>query len=1008
MRTISLFPTRKRLVPLALLLSIMCLLPAACSDDKEEDDPVEPPVTPAITLQGGSTTQPVVETGGGTTTVSFHATAAWTATVEAGGTRTRSVDWLSVQPTGGAAGDATITITTQPNQTYDERNAAVVLASGTASQRITVTQKQLDALLLGSSKAEVGAEGGDISLEVQANVAFTSRVSDEGKGWLTLKEDADTRGLTASTLTLTAAPNEGTERRQASVTLAGGGLEETLTVYQAGSEPTLVLTQREYTVGSAGETIRIELQSNTAYEMTLPDVDWISESGTRALSTYTHYLEIAPNEGYDSRTAEITFTSQEQGLTETVTITQVQKDALLVAQCEYEVAAEGGELSFTVQTNVELEASATADWIVPLPRTRGLHDERLGFRIEANGGAPREASIVVAGTGSDVQQTILVRQLQHAEGELDYTIELKQGREDETHDYSNYAGQPIELAIVQESRLHAADGTLHTATPQASILVEALKDTVFAASEDELLNMPITAKREEQATGDNPLRHLVAQRFSLGNDEQVMTVDLAYDVCRNEAGTEMPYAKPGNATLKPYQATDTDTRLAVAKHVRIEKLPQTRATEQVRQYYRVCVLFSVPVEVVNASGPETRELEIAYDYIGVVDTTIEAPDLVDVRYRKGYSWEEECVLMHLGYYAIVWRDREYSDGTVLTDQFVDYGHPIAAHTAMDCVLGSVGEINPVPAGVYKGYWGLGHGFIAEANYLGGTRFMTDSIMTITETIVVPSMEGFSLEGVTEDMFAEPGDWDKYSTSKTYPPELSLTGEHSSGKSNGWYFSNFMQSYETRIIIDWNYLLMNTALAIDEYDQYLLIDDQRIDFLDYFERPVHNYTLKDLPATDTYGPGKELTCTLTKNYMGRKFIATGITTVLEEKYDQKRYFYRSVEGDSNAWSIGSNVVCNHQPVMEADADWIHIEGVENLGPSTEYHANQWTYYNWKINYTADPIYCKWGEEPTEPTSGRIIFKDENGNPVAAQEDDGTYDLDACFSMQVGRPVIYIDE
>ena len=46
------------------------------------------------------------------------------------------------------------------------------------------------------------------------------------------------------------------------------------------------------------------------------------------MSTHTHYFVVAANDEYDGRTAEIVFTDKANNLSETVTVTQVQKNAV--------------------------------------------------------------------------------------------------------------------------------------------------------------------------------------------------------------------------------------------------------------------------------------------------------------------------------------------------------------------------------------------------------------------------------------------------------------------------------------------------------------------------------------------------------------------------------------------------------------------------------------------------------------------------------------------------------
>ena len=376
-----------------LLLTTVLL--AACSDEKEEPQPV----TPSITWAEGQNS-PTFETTGGTVAVYFSSTTDWTAETDQ--------DWCSVTPANGTSGEScTVTVTTTANDTPNERNASLIIRSGNVTQRLTIVQKQKDALTVTSNRIEVDAEGGEVTVEVQANIDFTYEIDEAAAEWLT---EVNTRALTTTSLHFNVTANSEADGRQGEIVIRSGEFTETVTVYQKGFVPQLVLTQDEYTVSSEGEVVTIEVRSNVNYEMKLPaDVDWISEADTRSLSTYTHRLQVTPNESYDSRTVKIPFVSEEMGLADTVTITQVQLDAIVVASSEYEMEPEGGQLDFTINTNVEFTVSVSADWIRQNPDTRALEEVPLSFTVDANTTpGPREA--VITFTSDNVKQTVTVRQ----------------------------------------------------------------------------------------------------------------------------------------------------------------------------------------------------------------------------------------------------------------------------------------------------------------------------------------------------------------------------------------------------------------------------------------------------------------------------------------------------------------------------------------------------------------------------------------------------------------------
>lgn len=375
-----------------MLLS--AVLWSACSDEKENE---QQPPAPSVSFTDSPTL--VFEATGGEAVIRFAANVGWTAQTDQ--------EWCSVSPSQGDATASSLTLSVAENDTPDERNATLILKAGNATARMTFSQKQKDALTVTSSRIEMGSEGGTAHVEVKANVAFEYTIDEKAATWLT---PIQSRALTTTRLQFNVAPNESSEKREGKIVIHSGNLSETVTVYQEGEASQLTLTQDEYTVGNEGETITVELRSNVPYQMRMvDDVDWISEVTTRSLSTYTRRFRIEPNESYDYRTARIAFFNEELALSDTVTVTQVQKDAILVAQREYTVEATGGSLDFTVNTNVDFQVELSAEWIQRSASTRALVEVPLSFIVESNPGTEaREASIILR--AGQIEQSIRVLQ----------------------------------------------------------------------------------------------------------------------------------------------------------------------------------------------------------------------------------------------------------------------------------------------------------------------------------------------------------------------------------------------------------------------------------------------------------------------------------------------------------------------------------------------------------------------------------------------------------------------
>lgn len=383
------------------LLVILFITASSCKDDREE----LPNTSGSITFPSTEDTRPVFPPQGGTVSLSFTATGDWTAAL----VNSRAEDWIVITPSSGSKGEVKIDIITKANDTFDERNATIVLKCGTDTKNIVVTQKQKDALTITSSKYEVERKGGNISIEVKANIEFEVEIKAD---WI--KQIKNTRALATSNLNFSIEPNETEEKREGEIIIKSGELSETVKVYQ-GNGDFITLTQKDFTLPEEGGIIDIEIKSTVDYEVKmLSDVDWITEIQTRAISTHTRHYEIDPNESDDSREAKIVFYNpKDESIADTISIYQMYKGAILVARDEYRFDNKGGTLNFKVVTNVEMrfDVVITGSWIRQVEPTRALMQSDLSFIISENAEQKdREGKIIIKDKNSDKQQVITVKQ----------------------------------------------------------------------------------------------------------------------------------------------------------------------------------------------------------------------------------------------------------------------------------------------------------------------------------------------------------------------------------------------------------------------------------------------------------------------------------------------------------------------------------------------------------------------------------------------------------------------
>lgn len=192
-----------------------------------------PPVEDAVTI---STNDPTVSVEGGVVSIAFNSTVAWTAK--------SNQPWVTITPSSGEAGNGTIKASVLKNETNDNRTAEVTITAGTKSAKCTITQSQLDALIVKATDFEVPAEGGTVEIPVSANVDYSVVIPD-AIDWITV-----TKGLVDSKVVLEVA---GTQQyvqdettyeiledaivRTATITVSSGGLSQKVTIGQKAFYP---------------------------------------------------------------------------------------------------------------------------------------------------------------------------------------------------------------------------------------------------------------------------------------------------------------------------------------------------------------------------------------------------------------------------------------------------------------------------------------------------------------------------------------------------------------------------------------------------------------------------------------------------------------------------------------------------------------------------------------------------------------------------------------------------
>ena len=292
----------------AIGLLSFALLAVSCQDMKEGNG--------SINIAEGSTFAPVIASAGGTATIEFTTNCDWNANVP----NISSYSWSSITPTSGGAGTNVITVTALRNDNHDDRSFTFDIKASGALQTVTVTQRQKDALTVTSGDFNLPEDGGDVKIELMANIEYTFKVEQDGEGWIVPVPAG--KALEPSELLFKVLPTDVFEVRTGHITISSEGLpDETITVTQAAKTRVFEVSPTTITIDKEKQEVSFTVNANFDYEVSeIPaEVGWIS---LRSSDNGKYVYEVQENQGQGARSTSIDITTGVDGYSETVTVTQ--------------------------------------------------------------------------------------------------------------------------------------------------------------------------------------------------------------------------------------------------------------------------------------------------------------------------------------------------------------------------------------------------------------------------------------------------------------------------------------------------------------------------------------------------------------------------------------------------------------------------------------------------------------------------------------------------------------
>ena len=388
-------------------MMLSCTLWSCSKSDGPIDDPDNPdnPDAPTNVMLDISVSDLVFGAEGGEKEFTIYCNSDWTITNES--------EWCKTTVNQGN-GDSKIIVTVGVYSEMEDRNTNLTVKAGNITKVLTVTQKDGDAIILSKDKFDIPEEGGNVTVEVKSNIQYEVSIPSQFQNWI--KHEPETKAITVKNFTFTILENKEYEKREGYIVFNGNSLKDTVHIYQTADPRTLILSKDTYNISSAKESIEVELKSNVDYSISIPSSasHWIKLLETKAIRTDKIYFEIEENTTYDNRSAQVFIKDKNSSLCDTLYINQLQQNALILSQKQYEVLAGGEQISIEVQSNIDYEIiipKTVQEWIEQMPQSKAFTKSMINLEVKPNPTDDvRSAQIFIKDKNSTLSDTVQVTQ----------------------------------------------------------------------------------------------------------------------------------------------------------------------------------------------------------------------------------------------------------------------------------------------------------------------------------------------------------------------------------------------------------------------------------------------------------------------------------------------------------------------------------------------------------------------------------------------------------------------
>ena len=356
---------------------------------------------------------------------------------------------------------STISFTIDPSEEYEKREGRIYFKARDEEEIVTVYQAGSGILVLSQNEYNLTSTEQEFSIDISSNFDFSMEMPDVD--WL--KENTSkTRGMSSHTLKFKVTENDDYNTRSAKIKFYDNNskLSETVVINQASIGAVLTIDTLEYNISNAKQDLDIEVMSNFDYNVDFQGSSWVRQRAakTRGVTSRLLRLTIDENKTNDARTAKIKLYDKNSEASEVITITQGAKGGIEIPQKSFTLDELGGEITLTVNSNVDYKLTINDDWIKETQKTRGLESHEHTLTIAPLGDdTEREGTITVSNDELKYSETITIKQNNTFYFEGDKTGEVLIGKEKKLT-VKNLTKQDVEWSSSDTSMATVENGTV--------------------------------------------------------------------------------------------------------------------------------------------------------------------------------------------------------------------------------------------------------------------------------------------------------------------------------------------------------------------------------------------------------------------------------------------------------------------------------------------------------------------------------------------------------------------